>query len=69
MLDNDLHDDAFLESDDTGLPARVDEADALDAYSRVVSGVVDAAATAVVAIAVSARVDAPRPRSTPPTRL
>jgi S1-C subfamily serine protease len=57
MLDNDPYENAFLEPDDNSPAPSVDEADALDAYSRVVSGVVDAAANAVVAISVSDRVD------------
>jgi S1-C subfamily serine protease len=55
MLDIDVPDEGVPGSGGDAL--RADEAAALDAYSRVVTGVVDAAANAVVAIAVSDRVD------------
>jgi S1-C subfamily serine protease len=58
MLDTDLHDDEVPFVPDGPAPAGDGgEAAALDAYSRVITGVVEAAAKAVVAIAVSDRVD------------
>jgi S1-C subfamily serine protease len=54
MLDDQFHDD--IPAPDGDAPATAD-ATALDAYSRIVSGVVDASASAVVAIGVSGRSD------------
>lgn len=56
MLDTEFPDGAAAPLPDGDAPAAAD-ALALDAYSRIVSGVVDAAASAVVAIGVSDRVD------------
>jgi len=56
MLDSEFPDGAVAPLPDGDAPAAVDTV-ALDAYSRVVTGVVDAAASAVVAIGVSDRVD------------
>lgn len=59
MLDTDLQgdDSSFVPDDPRHADGDAPEAAALDAYSRVVTGVVDAAAQAVVAIGVSGRVD------------